>query len=74
MSDDGLGDCGVPFKMGHQNPSEVSKSGNSDNEERKSSNHDIPRPRHRIVAKDRFLLKKKTSQGRHGKVFKALDQ
>ena len=70
LSDDGLGDSGVPFKMGHQSPSISAKSAE---EEKKSSNHEIPRIRSRIIANGRFLLKKKTSQGKNGKVFKALD-
>jgi hypothetical protein len=56
--------------MGHQSPSISAKSAE---EEKKSSNHEIPRIRSRIIANGRFLLKKKTSQGKNGKVFKALD-
>jgi hypothetical protein len=56
--------------MGHQSPSISAKSAE---EEKKSSNHGVPRIRPRILANDRFLLKKKTSQGKYAKVFKAND-
>ena len=71
MSDDGLDDSANAFRFGNQRSSDNSVAHSE--EEKKSSHKPNSVTRPKVIANDRFRIKKKIGQGRFGKIYNAHD-